>query len=436
VIVVNAGQSFLLLNNGQGQFTDVTGDHLPTLTLTAMAATLGDVDGDSDLDLAVANRGSQNRLFLNDGTGVFTDASATHLPSDSALSYDVEFADVDGNRTLDLVVANHGTPNQLLRNNGLGVFTNVTADQLPAGSGNSIDALLSDIDADGDADLLFTAGTTALRVFLNDGTGRFTEVTDTHLPALDAFGIKVRAGDIDSDGDADLVLAAAGQDRVLLNDGGGRFNDATADFLPINTDRSFGIALFDADQDLDLDLLLGTPQGPNRFLLNVVTSPRLRLAALPAYKEVGSPVTLTAEAFDEDGLVSAVLTLTEPTRQEQTSDLTADLADRQAISTFTPTVPGIYTATLSAVDVSGNTQSHRVAFAVVARDTVVPQVGIAIEPPAPILVGQTLTLRITATDDQDVIYTRLTMNGASVPLESTGRATYTPTVPGVYTAIA
>jgi FG-GAP-like repeat/FG-GAP repeat len=291
VIVVNAGQSFLLLNNGQGQFSDVTGDHLPTLTLTAMAATLGDVDGDSDLDLvlanargsnrlllndghgiftdvtdahlpsltqvsmsvqlgdvdgdgdldlAVANRGSQNRLFLNDGTGVFTDATATHLPSDSALSYDVEFTDVDGNRTLDLVVANHGTPNRLLRNNGLGVFTDITADQLPAVSGNSMDALLSDIDADGDVDLLFTAGATALLLFLNDGMGRFMEATATHLPALNAFGIKVLAGDIDSDGDADLVLAAAGQDHVLLNDGGGRFNDATADFLPIDADRSLG----------------------------------------------------------------------------------------------------------------------------------------------------------------------------------------------------
>jgi hypothetical protein len=255
VIVVNAGQSFLLLNNGQGQFSDVTGDHLPALALTAMAATLGDVDGDGDLDLVMANargpnhlllndghgiftdvtashlpaltqvsmsaqlgdvegdgdldlvlanRGSQNRLLLNDGTGVFTDATATHLPSDSALSYDVEFADVDGNRTLDLVVANHGTPNRLLRNNGLGVFTDVTAEQLPMVSGNSMDALFRDIDADGDADLLCTAGTTALRVFLNDGTGRFTDVTATHIPALDAFGIKVLAGDIDSDGDAGL----------------------------------------------------------------------------------------------------------------------------------------------------------------------------------------------------------------------------------------
>jgi RHS repeat-associated protein len=437
LVVANAsGPNRLLLNDGHGIFTDVTDSRLPALSQVSMSAQLGDVDGDGDLDLVVANRGSQNRLWLNDGTGVFTDATATHLPSDSALSYDVEFADVDGNHTLDLVVANHGTPNQLLRNNGLGVFTDVTTHQLPMISGTSMDALFCDIDADGDADLLVTAGSPALRVFLNDGTGRFTDATATHLPALDAFGIKVLAGDIDSDGDADLVLAAAGQDRILLNDGSGHFTDATADFLPKDTNRSFGIALFDADQDLDLDLLLGTPQGPNRFLLNVVTFPRLRLAVIPAYKEVGSPVTLTAEAFDEDGLASAVLTLTKPAGQEQSIDLSADLADRQATSTFTPTIPGTYTATLSAVDVPGNTQTNRVTFVVVAHDTAVPQVSIAIDPPAPILLGHTVSLRVTSTDDHDIVHSRLTIHGASVPLDSTGLATYTPAAPGVYTAIA
>jgi hypothetical protein len=90
---------------------------------------LVDVDADGDLDLFIAEGTDSpaprpNRLFLNDGDGEFFDVSATHLPPgllNLANSTKVDFGDLDGDGDLDAIVANLG-PEQLLLNDGAGVF--------------------------------------------------------------------------------------------------------------------------------------------------------------------------------------------------------------------------------------------------------------------------------------------------------------------------
>lgn len=488
VIVANTGQSRLWLGDGQGAFSDVTDTHLPTLTLTTRAAVLGDVDSDSDLDLiltdvhgpnrlllgdgsgqfalapegalpaqsqvsmglalgdvdrdgdldlVVANRRSQNRLWLNDGSGVFNDATSGSLPVDSADSYDVTLGDVDGNGTLDLVVANHRAPDQLLLNNGLGVFSDVTASQLPGETRDSFDAELADVDDDGDLDLLIAAGITPLRLWLNNGSGIFAEVTDTHLPTFSAYGLRVAVGDVDDDTHADLILGTAGQDRTLLGDGSGTFSDATSSFMPSDTQRSFGLRLVDADRDLDPDLLLATPSGNNRFLLNVLPQPRLRLAISPEPpREVGQAITLTIQAADEDGLATAVLTLTDPAGQPQDISLLPDLSSGQAQHVFTPALTGDYQASVTVTDTPGNASTRQATITVLPPDVTPPQVTLALETPLPILVGQTVTLRVTASDNRLLAQTTLTINSVSVPIASDGTATFVPDIAGSYDAQA
>lgn len=70
-------------NDGTGKFMDATSSRLPVGRFDSTALALGDVDGDGDLDLILGNRGQPSRLYLNNGTGTFTDATAFRMPTGS-----------------------------------------------------------------------------------------------------------------------------------------------------------------------------------------------------------------------------------------------------------------------------------------------------------------------------------------------------------------
>ena len=232
---------------------------------------LVDVDADGDLDLFVAEgtdsaAARPNRLMLNDGAGVFADVSGTHLPPAVANSTKADFGDVDGDGDLDAIVANLG-PEQLLLNSGDGVFTD-RSEQLPPPPGLlqdiTADARFADVDADGDPDILLSnenpfdpspTGGGQNRILINTN-GFFSDETSVRLPmATDQTGAML-PGDIDSDGDLDIVVLNRGQDFVLINDGAGVFTNSTAARFPATTDSSRGGALADLDGDGDLDLVV------------------------------------------------------------------------------------------------------------------------------------------------------------------------------------
>ncbi len=121
-----------------------------------------------------------------------------------------------------------------------------------------------DVDGDGDMDLYFPQGTdgtaaggdSANRLYLNDGTGRFTEDGAARGAAHRGYGFGALAFDWDADGDTDLFLTNLGPDVLLRNDDG-RFTDVTADHPGLAgppTAWSVGAAAGDLDLDGDLDL--------------------------------------------------------------------------------------------------------------------------------------------------------------------------------------
>jgi hypothetical protein len=197
---------------------------------TALA--LGDVDGDGDLDLVLANgalrtsircgsyigkycaqwagkyTGQQNRLYLNDGTGTFTDVTASRIPVDSMGSTGVALGDIDSDGDLDITFSNgprYGAPTAMLYvNDGSGTFADVTATQTVSGTQGNGDVAFCDIDADGDIDMVLSSQQDVNRLMLNDGTGRFTDVTSTRAP--DTTGSSLALGDVDRDGDPDIVF--------------------------------------------------------------------------------------------------------------------------------------------------------------------------------------------------------------------------------------
>ncbi len=227
------------------------------------AVAMGDVDGDGDLDMVAGNERQPNRVYLNDGTGTFTDNGQRPGNSTGFMA----LGDVDGDGNLDLVAEDHRDI-RIYLNNGRGAFTDSGQALRKKISASSI--AMGDIDGDGDLDLV--AGYEEYdgspnHVYLNDGKGAFT---DSGQELGNAYTQSVALGDVDGDGDLDLVVGNTDNDyrrfnRVYLNNGNGIFTDTGQKLGNFDTNS---IALGDVDSDGDLDLVTGNGRWPNRVYLN------------------------------------------------------------------------------------------------------------------------------------------------------------------------
>src|SRR6476661_6576465 len=242
------------INNGQGIFS---GSQEVSVGRDPQGISLGDFDGDGALDFVTVDYNSSTlTVCLNDGSGNFNYRQAVRVgftPSN------VLTADVDGDGDLDLVVPYlNGTTISVHYNQGNGLFTN---SQLITVGYNPTCMAVGDVDADGDLDLVVGHGATYMNaskisVCLNSGSGQFT-VSQSLPISTDPWDATI--GDIDGDGDLDLVEAAYSQNRVAvqLNDGRGNFSPRSTIYLAgtQNLRVAVGVTLGDVDGDGDLDLL-------------------------------------------------------------------------------------------------------------------------------------------------------------------------------------
>jgi hypothetical protein len=234
----------LLINDGSGRFTATSpagwrGD--------ARSSAGGDLDGDGDRDL-VQGCGNLIAVSLNQGGGAWITSTIPLLHLNTANN--VMLADADHDGDLDLF---HWSPNWFFTtirlNQGNGSFASAAIAAVSAPKN-----VVVDIDGDGDADLL-QIQPTQFAVFVNNGTGLFTDETVARIQPLGFLPAALLAKDLDRDGDVDLFLSRPGNTVVLRNDGSGVFLDASWT-LPPNFPGTQAAEAGDVDGDGFPELLL------------------------------------------------------------------------------------------------------------------------------------------------------------------------------------
>ena len=291
-----------LYRNDGGRFVDVSeasGVRAALAGPYGCGVVAGDIDDDGDLDLFVTAFGP-DRLLLNDGEGRFTDGTTNAHLGEPAWSAGAAFVDVDGDQDLDLYVAgyvdfsleNHKfcgdkakgiraycqpgefrpLPDHLYLNDGRGRFTDATrAAGLAVAPGAGLGVLAGDLDGDGKPDLYIANDETPNFLFRNrgQGTGGVVSFEDVSLLSGTAYsdrgrpeaGMGVDLADFDGDGRSDLVVTnfEFETNALYLNVGNGLFNDVrwVSGFAePTLTKLAFGVAFADFDHDRDLDLAI------------------------------------------------------------------------------------------------------------------------------------------------------------------------------------
>ena len=253
--------SLVFRNDGSGMMTMVA-------NLSAedtRAVTTGDLNGDGLHDIVFAGHefadfathGDGGHLFFNQGSGIFSAATLVGgFPSE-----DVELADIDCDGDLDMIVASfdrfNPVPNEIFLNDGLGTFSAHTT----LGD-NGVGLTVCDFENDGDLDVV-VLGPLQASLWSNQGDGTFLPIGfDTNLPAM----IDVAAGDLNADGLCDLVFAGTDFSEVRINTGGGFTTPS-----PLNGSAGFAmqeVNLGDMDGDGDLDVVLANSNvgGPSLWL--------------------------------------------------------------------------------------------------------------------------------------------------------------------------
>ncbi len=234
-------KDILYRNKGDGTFEDVTrAAGVYSTKGRAMGVAACDIDDDGDEDLYVANDGMENYLYRNHGNGTFEEialrtGTAFGQNGEATSAMGPEFGDFDGDGLIDLLVPDMGY-GCLYRNTGKGFFEEKSAEmgiaavlgQYTSWSGNFLDydhdSVLDVFIVNGDAHHLEPEEDT---LFRGKGGRSFVDVSGASGPAfkLKAVGRGSAAGDLDDDGDLDLlVLNLNGPARLYRNDGGNRSN--------------------------------------------------------------------------------------------------------------------------------------------------------------------------------------------------------------------
>jgi len=344
VVGGDARRQYLFRNRGDGTFAesaiesgvDLSGEHL-------FGPAFADIDGNRTLDLFVGSFSAAPALFLNDGAGRFAEVARARQTFPPAPYMSASFGDYDGDGDLDMFTTHWllllalGHVDHLWKNDGFGGFTGATeeaglillTEDTPLGPvGWSFTGNFADIDNDGDLDVLLASDFGRSQVFRNIGGGRFEDISTNVLTEENGMGAAV--GDFDNDGDMDWFVTSIFDEspeapdtwghsgnRLYRNVGGGQFEDATEEAGVRDGGWGWGACFADFDNDGNLDLFhvngyrtLFTQKWldlPARMFLNQGDGTFRESAAIVGIADRGNGRGVVCFDYDRDGDVDVFI---------------------------------------------------------------------------------------------------------------------------------
>jgi hypothetical protein len=242
---------------------------------------VGDVNGDRRPDLIIANHDEETvTVLLNDGGRRFHAANGSPFAAGPQPN-DVAVADMNGDGHADLIIANHQSPFiTVLLGDGTGAFTPAPGSPYATGSyPHPHGVAVADFTGDGRLDVAVDSwGNNRVALIEGDGTGRLVG-TRQMFPVGRRPYERLRSGDFDHDGHADLVTTNLddGTVTILLGDGSGAFRNANGSPFVAGA-APWQVAVGDLDGD-------GYPD----------------LAVIPYDRDVHDPANVVVSVLRNDG---------------------------------------------------------------------------------------------------------------------------------------
>ena len=264
-IVNSSGKNVLYRNRGDGSFENVTDNAgVGDATGDGRAGGFFDCDNDGNLDLFVVNYTGNNVLFHNNGNGTFTG-----IPLDNGTSgMDVAFGDCDNDGFVDLYIVNDGQANILYHNNGDCSFSDVAVASGVAFSGPGRAACFGDYNNDSYLDLYIVNMGASNVMYRNEGNGLFTDVTGELSVGYSGGGQDVAFGDYNNDGYLDLFFAYRFGGNILYrNNEGQNYTNVTIPAGIAGTDGK-SAAFGDYNNDGQLDIYVANSTARNQLFRN------------------------------------------------------------------------------------------------------------------------------------------------------------------------
>ena len=279
IVTTTSGQpSLVYLNPGDGKFSEVTPTPIAgTEVITTKSVEVADINGDGHPDLVLGNTGSENHVLLGnpEAPGDFSGATPMPFGPETDETTAVKVADIDNDGALDIIVANRGQENKIYFGTpGTGAtpgaastsgdYSDSDAEVLVGQATDETSSVeVRDLDKDGLVDIVFGNQGTESEIIFNTKASNIREVLPTTTPlsigsaAMNPQDVKVM--DVNNDGYPDIVFANNGVNTVAY--GSDRLDYAT--MTPIGTEdkNSLSVHILDVDSDGNLAVVFGQSDG-------------------------------------------------------------------------------------------------------------------------------------------------------------------------------